>query len=349
MNTKTSRREFIKASTLTAGAMFTGCLSATPANPQPAFIWSALVHLGFGMWGDNNISPNLRFDEEFWKDLSERLRAAGANQIILDLGEGLVYPSHPELAVNGSWSPEKMRGEIERLRRMGFEVIPKVNFSSAHDAWLRDYSRMLSTPAYYKACREIIGDVAEIFDHPRFIHLGYDEETAEFQTKERGYPMVIIRQGELWWHDYNWFVEVTKAAGSRPWIWCDYMRRHPDEFWQKMSKDSLMSPWDYSGPLDPAKNKKTKIYIDLDKAGYDQVICSSNCYEIKEKHSDIFLKTVKFCEANLSKAHLKGYMHAPWCRTVPDFKNGDGSLCKERWAGAVANIAAAVKFVEGRG
>lgn len=32
----------------------------------------------------------------------------------------------------------------------------KLNFSAAHDQWLHDYSRMVSTPVYYKVCAEVI-------------------------------------------------------------------------------------------------------------------------------------------------------------------------------------------------
>lgn len=34
---------------------------------------------------------------------------------------------------------------------------------------------MISTPIYYKVCEDLIVDVADIFDHPRFLHIGYDE------------------------------------------------------------------------------------------------------------------------------------------------------------------------------
>ena len=60
------------------------------------------------------------------------------------------FPSHPELAVKGSWSPERMQKELERLRGLGLEPIPKLNFSAMHDEWLGDYGRMLCTDEYYR-------------------------------------------------------------------------------------------------------------------------------------------------------------------------------------------------------
>ena len=40
----------------------------------------------------------------------------GMNMVVVDVGEGIVLSSHPDLAVKGSWEPERMRGEVERLR-----------------------------------------------------------------------------------------------------------------------------------------------------------------------------------------------------------------------------------------
>ena len=191
-----NRRDFITTATA-AGAMALGAsrtLSAATKNPEPKFIWSYLVHFGVNSWKDVPLEtqdPNMpekwltrccaqhvRFDEPSWQRISAALAKAGCNQIIIDLAEIVVYPSHPELAVKGSWSVERLRKELDRLRGMGFEVIPKMNFFACHDTWLKDYHRMVSTKKYYQVCEDLIKDVAEIFDHPRFFHLGYDEETA---------------------------------------------------------------------------------------------------------------------------------------------------------------------------
>ena len=71
---------------------------------------------------------------------------------------------------------------------------------------------------YYQVCAVLIRDVAEIFDCPRFMHLGYDEETDGHQRK---YKYCVVRQGDRWWHDFLWFVKETEKTGMRPWIWSD--------------------------------------------------------------------------------------------------------------------------------
>ena len=72
------------------------------------------------------IRDRFRFDVDFWHEVSDYYAEAGVNTLLISTGYGVVYPSHPELAFEGGWSPEKLRDELERLRRMGFEVLPSL-------------------------------------------------------------------------------------------------------------------------------------------------------------------------------------------------------------------------------
>ena len=321
-----NRRDFISSA---AGALALGACPASAfavTKPEPKFLWSYLVHFGVNSWKDVPLEtqdPNMpekwltrccadhvRFDEPSWQRLSAALAKAGCNQIIIDLAEIVVYPSHPELAVKGSWSVERLRKELDRLRGMGFEVIPKMNFSACHDTWLKDYHRMVSTKKYYQVCEDLIKDAVEIFDHPRFFHLGYDEETAGHQAK---HLFAVCRQGDLWWHDFLWFAKVTEKTGCRPWIWSDYIWNHKDEFLNRMPKSVLQSNWYYGAEFDTSKMKnayRVDTYDVLDKAGFDQVPTGSNF-----SCDTNFAGTVKFCDEKCHKELLKGYMMAPWTRT----------------------------------
>ena len=202
-------------------------------------IWACLLHLGMNSWKDiplnrapadasrsfkvRCMADYLRTDETVWRSLTDALGKSGANMLIIDVAESVRLPSHPELAVKGTWSIEKFQKELARLRAMGLEVIPKMNFSTCHDSWLKDYQRMVSTEKYYQVCADVIRDVIDIFrvdgKPPRFFHLGYDEETPGHQ---RSFELAIVRQGELWWHDFLWFAKQVESKGVRPWIWSDY-------------------------------------------------------------------------------------------------------------------------------
>ncbi len=321
----TTRRQFLGTAALAAVGATTAVKAAAPAKPE--FIWSYLIHLGMNNWKDLPLErcPSdasepfrtrccanyLRTEESEWNFMIDRLAKSGANMVIIDLGEGMALPSHPELAVKGTWSVEKMRKELARLRSLGLEPIPKFNFSACHDSWLKEYGRMVSTSTYYKVCADVIRDTIEIFDKPRFFHLGYDEETADHQAT---HEMVIIRQGELWWHDFLWFVKQVEDLGVRPWIWSDYCWNHKAEFLKRMPRSVLQSNWYYGKAFETAKGsaqKYVQTYVDLEKAGFDQVPTGSNW-----SCDTNFADTVRFCRANCSKEHLKGFMMAPWQRTI---------------------------------
>lgn len=204
-----------------------------------------------------------------------------------------------------------MQAEVRRLKRMGFAVVPKVNFSCCHDFWLKEYARMVSTPKYYQVAADVIRDVYEMFDRPDYIHIGMDEEDlVEYQT--RNTSLVRFRQGDLWWHDVLFFIEQVESLGCRAWVWSDYMRRHPmAEFVRRMPKTVLQSPWTYRTEKPSFDDPLIKIYLSLCEAEYDVIPCASNCYGLKEN----FPATAMFCKENLPAERYKGMLMAPWVET----------------------------------
>ena len=345
-----NRRDFLSASGMAGIAAVTGCASLQTAGvkPEPKFAWSELIHLGMNQWheiplrqkwpnvtdpviadaiaDEYNAADHVRFDESVWARVSAKFKNVGVNQIVIDLGEAVEYPSHPELAVKGSWSADKLRGEIRRLRSMGFEPIPKLNFSTSHDIWLKDYHRMVSSPKYYEVVKNLIRDVCEIFETPRYFHLGLDEEVPGFQN---GQKIMIVRQGDLWWNDVLFFVRETERHGARAWVWSDYLRRHePEEFARRMPKSVVQSPWWYIGKFDPEKNLPTKAMVRLAKLGYDVIPCSSNCYS----HPGAMESVVEFCRKTFDPEHVLGFQMAPWLEMNKVFE--------KRWFESADQLAA---------
>ena len=296
-------------------------------NGKSDFTWSALVHLGVRMWGDKNQDDRLHFSEERYRRVTARMAEIGMNQLVIDIGEGIRLPSHPELAVKGSWSPEKVREEIARLRAMGIEAIPKLNFSTTHHFWLGEYARMVSTATYYRVCEDVIGDVSEIFGRPRFFHLGQDEEAIGEQPASL-VECAVARQGELWWHDFLRLADQVSQRGSRPWIWGDVFWHHPEEAPKRVPKDVLVSNWHYGrvfdeeGPFERAYEKpRLRAYRQIDRAGFDQVPCATNWvppyYDTKTNDVN-FPGTVKFCRRHVDPKRLKGFLMAPWAHLETD-------------------------------
>jgi len=291
-------------------------------------IWGNLLHLSTNMWSDREVSawgplkgedlqwvsakPELRFDEKLWNDLIGEMSQAKMNMVVIDLGDGVRYTSHPEIAVKNAWSPAKLKEELKKLRDAGLEPIPKMNFSTAHDAWLGPYSRCVSTPTYYKVCEDLIAEVCELFEKPRFFHLGYDEENF---GNQRQYLYVVVRQYELWWHDFEFFRKQVERHEVRPWIWADYVWEHSEDFFRLMPKSVLMSNWYYGLGFDVEKEKAPKAYVELEAHGYDQIPTASNWSRVEN-----FKATVDFCRTRIAPERLKGFLQTPWKPTVERFR-----------------------------
>lgn len=290
-----------------------------------SFMWTYFIQLGSNMWNEigntrrrehrstPSGSPVFLFDRGAWDEHTALLRDIGVNTLLVDVGEALRYERHPEINVEGSWDHDTMRREVERLEGMGFEVIPKLNFSACHDTWLGEYSRMLSTRPYYEVCRDVIDEVCEVF-RPRHFHLGMDEETAQNQVH---LDYCAIRQHDLWWHDFYYLVDCVEKHNARPWIWSDYGWSNKELFLKKMPRDVLQNNWYYSNIFDCEKlDERSRAHLEffdvLSEAGYDQIPTGS----IFSK-PDNMEGLVRYCTEHIDPSRLLGFMQTGWERTDP--------------------------------
>jgi hypothetical protein len=294
--------------------------------PEP-MIYANLLHLSYNMWGDWDrpgagpywaAKPYLRFDEKVWNDLLTEMQKRKFNMVVIDVGDGIEFTSHPDIAVKNAWSHDKLKAELKKCRDMGLEPIPKLNFSTCHDQWMGKYARMVSTPEYYKVCEDLIAETIELFDKPRFFHLGMDEEEAVHQAH---FEYAAMRQHGLWFRDIKFLFEQVEKNGSRPWIWGDYVWNHKEIFYKNMPKNVLQSNW-YRDPVrGDAKSvyggkfdndvECARTFVEVDQAGYDQVPTVSN-WETPEN----IYGTIRWCREHCSKEHLKGYLLTPWRPTL---------------------------------
>ena len=299
------------------------------SNVPKDLIWAYLLHLGYNMWSDRearewhlthvSARPELRLDKRLWNDILKALGDARMNMVVIDLGEGIKYQSHPEIGVKRSWRVDRLRRELQKMRDMGLEPIPKLNFSACHDAWLGPHARCVSTDAYYRVCADLISEVVDLFDRPRFFHLGMDEETAGHQ---RYYEYVVIRQYDLWWHDLGFLVDQVEQKGVRPWVWSDYVWHHPDLFYARMPASVLQSNW-YYGKSFSRKIVGARTYRDLESRGYDQIPTGSN-WSCPEN----FGRTVSHARKHIAPERLLGFLQTVWRPTLED--------CRERHMEAIA-------------
>jgi hypothetical protein len=286
-----------------------------------------LLHLSYNMWQDKPIElkepltvqqavhyqPYLRCDDKLWEELTERMAKAKMNMVVIDLGDGIQYASHPDIGLKDAWPLDKLRKELARLRKMGLEPIPKLNFSTAHDAWLGKYRDQVSTPPYYKVCGDLLDEVIGLFDKPRLFHLGFDEDPERKET---------------WWNDLGFFSKQVKAHGVRPWIWSDYAWHHGEIFLKQMPKDVMQSNWRYETDLTD-KNPIAQWFVKLDRNGFDQIPTGSNWISPKN-----FGMLVEYCRKKIDPSRLKGFLQTPWVPTLPAFR--------QRHIEAIDQVAAAI-------
>ena len=309
-------------------------------------IWAMMQHLGYNMWHDEAIwkdkkrwkwsnfcNDHLLCSDRSWNLRMKRLmeKGSGINTLVIDVGEGVVYPSHPEIAVKGSWSAEKLNTEVKRLKAAGLTVVPKLNFSTCHDFWLGDYARMISSPTYYRVVKELIDDTVEIFDHPSYFHIGMDEEGYKWSS---GNAYCVYREGDLWWHDIAFYARCIEKHNCRPWMFSNPGTRDPKEFDARLPKSFLHSPWSYAEKFEDPDAPETsdtsrgKIFLNMAAAGLDLVPCGSVwcSTSLKARGLQVNVKNYPnlalFCKRHIAADRLKGFFMVPWCTSTEggDFK-----------------------------
>ena len=284
-------------------------------------IKAMLLHLGTNMWEHEGkqiatdpegacFCDTLRFDLSVFHKVTEAMAQNGFNTLLIDVGDGVLYDSHPEISVKGAMTKPELKCELDRLRKMGLNPIPKLNFSTTHSAWLKNYAYMVGTDKYYDVCRDVIREVIDLFDTPDFFHLGLEEEDYASQKTQ---PVAIVRAPYKKCEDAKFFFDVCREKGVRPWIWADINTVNgfggEDAFRRAVATDVLLSNWEYGRPA--RQVDEFNHYITLAKWGYEQVPTSS-IYGWHLNNVD----TLGFCKNNVDEKSIVGYMNAPWQFTV---------------------------------
>lgn len=309
----TTRRDFLR--NLAAMGAMAGFPSMLYSNSQNSSshnmqkddkekMWACLIHLSVNMW--TTYYYQLQWSKTLWDELLEKMVAEGMNTVVIDLGDAIQYYSHPEIAVKGAWTTDKLHEELKKIRKIGLQPIPKLNFSTSHDAWLGPYSKMVSSEKYYQVCRDLIAEICYHFEKPDFFHLGMDEEDTSNQLT---LDSISIRQNNQYWGDFYFLIGEVFKNGSRPWVWQDYIRKYPEKFEKMMPKSVVQSNWYNGNNFNPENNISVKAYQMLESLGYEQVPGGSNFYEGTDEN---FLNNVKFCAKHVSDEKLLGFIQSSW-------------------------------------
>ncbi len=291
-------------------------------------MWAMLLHLGSNMWsrpGTNSYHSSMLCDKETWVKITSFLPECGINTLLIDMGEGVFLKSHPEMAIDGTWSQEEFKEDLARIRELGITPLPKYNFSCCHNGWMKDYVYKVGTPEYEQFCRDVVEETIELFGKPEFFHLGLEEETVEDQLVE-GFPVSVVRSADKLIENANDLFKTCRNKGVRPWMWLDpnLVKTFGGEkdFRNNVPKDVLLSNW-YYGLVSPdyhdseamySHSGRIGVYDLMDQWGYEQVPTVSSYLDRANPE-----QTMRYCKETFNTPdNVRGYITAPWVMTTPD-------------------------------
>ena len=92
-------------------------------------IKAMLLHLGTNMWEQEGkiiatdpegscFCDTLRFDLSVFHKVTEAMAQNGFNTVVIDIADGILYDSHPEIAVKNALTKAELKKELERLRKI---------------------------------------------------------------------------------------------------------------------------------------------------------------------------------------------------------------------------------------
>lgn len=311
-------------------------LNACEAGPKrmtvvdgPRFSMRAmLLHVSYNMWRHEpakdviyGFSDKLRFDKPVFDEAVALMARLKMNMVLLDMGDAVRYRSHPEIAVKGALTPAQVKRLVAQCRDLGLEPIPKLNFATTHDAWLKDYGDVVGTGPYWQVCEDLIAELTDLFDGPRLFHIGMDEETIEHC---RGLKMdhIILREGKAWLDAVKRLDRIVRERGARTWMWGDPLWPDREGETPDIPKRILISDWNYG----PRKSFPTSL--EIEKLGYENVPTGANWTEDTNAQN-----WARFADKKLAPDSTPGLMMTVWNPTV--------RKCRKNILNAISHAAGA--------
>ncbi len=185
------------------------------------------------------------FDIKVAYDIVDAMAETEMNLLVIDIADGVKYKSHPELKRHYSVPMGHLKRLVQRARKNGIEVVPKLNFAQSarqfHHEWLRPHDRRFDSAEYYKVAFELIDEVIGVCEPKRFLHIGMDED---MDRSHRQYAAAVCT-----------LAEGLKKRGLRAVMWkdipitCPGMWESPGEKSRAAEKttpkDVVQVPWGY--------------------------------------------------------------------------------------------------------
>lgn len=182
-----------------------------------------------------------RYDRATAEAVIDAMADAGMNLLLIDVEDGVIYKTLPELRKRYSVPIAELRGLALRARKKGLEVIPKLNFARSplhrHSAWLDPNQAEPDSAAFWKRGFAAIDEVLAATE-ARTLHVGMDEDDTRSPEEYRKATMRLYRG--------------LKRRGVRMAMWAEVGHRwRPQQRWKEipaireLPRDAILMPWSY--------------------------------------------------------------------------------------------------------
>jgi Glycosyl hydrolase family 20, catalytic domain len=279
----------------------------------------------------------------------------------------LKFPSHPELASKGAFTPEEMREFVELAGSLGIAVMPEIEAlgharlifehrghrvlkePTPKGAALCDFNSMCPAhPGTRKLLSELLADVVDIFDYP-VIHLGLDEVQLGNCPRCRRKFGASSPDWKRYAEHAKWVQAEVRRLGRRPAMWADHIVHSYDDGYSAdiikgMKRDVLMFQWDYNADF------KEKRSADLLDAGFEVVACPalSKSGTVFAPYSENLTNIRRAASRSLpqKKRGLLGLVNTVWCpwRYLPGVLDYGLALAGHVFSAQEEDVDLAMKF-----
>jgi hypothetical protein len=207
------------------GTLVSGEIADAPAIP-----WR-ILHQRLVLDAKAKISP-----DSYIRFLRRAVVRGRYNTLILDLSQGYRWASHPELAKANAWTRADLERVLKEARTLGLEVLPGLA-EPGHAEWITaKHPDLAEDGAGYMLCTrhpqtrallgELMSELIDLFDQPRYLHIGHDELWWRTQRKHEvercprcaGSPRWQLVLDDLLWH-HSWLMQ----RGVKPMMWSDML------------------------------------------------------------------------------------------------------------------------------
>jgi len=207
-----NRRQFLRYAAAAGVALANIPLSVVSARAEPerkdsVKVRAVLAHVThYDPSFNRNKESEEPFDLEVGLELVETMAAHGLNTLVMDIEDGVIYESHPELQRHYSVPMKDLELLAETARGNNIDFVPKCNFSKSgrnhHDMWMKPHWRETGwtwkMDEYWQVAGDVIDELVSVCKPRKYFHIGMDED--HYRSVSQYVEAIKILHGKIGKH-----------------------------------------------------------------------------------------------------------------------------------------------------